>query len=62
MFVRITSLGIGRREAIIPVRPGLPNDRQSRERGAGHDRPGEDAEASEQAPLAPTNHHVDKSA
>ena len=62
MFVRITSSGIGHREAINPVRPRSPNNQQGQERGAGHDRPGEDADASEQAPSAPTNHLIDKSA
>ena len=62
MFVRITSSGIGRREAINPVRPRSPSDQQGQEHGTGRDRPGEDADASEQAPSAPTNHRVDKSA
>lgn len=62
MFVRITSSGIGRREVINPVRPRSPNDQQGQQRGAGHNRPDEDADASEQAPSAPTNHRVDKSA
>lgn len=60
MPIQITPSERGSRIAINPARDGPAGDQRGQKRGAGHDKPAEEAGTPQQAPAAPTDGHVDK--